>query len=288
MLRVTLQISGLIILLGCPARPAVEPVRRPSPVAPDGLVPPVPTLRLPRNFEPSGYVARLAIDPARPDFTGHLEIAGTIRERSTVIWLHGKQLRIGKARARQGATETALSVTQVGDDLLEVRAATPLEPGTWTIAIDYAGDFDRVNTTGVFAQTVADHTYVFTKFEAIYARRVFPIIDEPDVKVPWQLTLDVPAHLVAVANTPPQAETAITATTRRVAFAPTRPLSSYLIAFAVGPFELVDAGKSRHGTPIRIITQARRAAIRVRRHATRPLLDASRTGSHPYRSRSST
>ncbi|MEJ7602200.1 MAG: M1 family metallopeptidase [Kofleriaceae bacterium] len=273
-----LRVACLVVLFGCgPATPAVSPTPAAPPVVPvpDGLAPPVPTLRLPRNFEPTGYAAHLVIDPARPDFTGRLEIAGRIRERSSVIWLHGKQLRIGQVRALQGANEIALAVTQVGDDLLEVRAATPLAPGAWTFAIDYGGDFDRVNTTGVFAQTVADQTYVFTKFEAIYARRVFPIIDEPDVKVPWRLTLDVPKQLVAVANTPIATETVVSATVKRVAFAPTRPLSSYLIAFAVGPFELVDAGRTRHGTPIRIITQAKRAAdAAFAVKATRPLLDA--------------
>ena len=36
------------------AAPAPAP-----PAAPDGLVPPEPTLRLPRNFLPTGYAARL-------------------------------------------------------------------------------------------------------------------------------------------------------------------------------------------------------------------------------------
>src|SRR5262249_31074177 len=46
---------------------------------------------------------------------------------------------------------------------------------------------------------------------------------------------------------------AINANTKRIAFAPTKPLPSYLIAFGVGPFEIVDAGKTRNGTPIRVI-----------------------------------
>src|SRR5262249_34680135 len=41
---------------------------------------------------------------------------------------------------------------------------------------------------------------------------------------------------------------------KRVAFARTRPLSSYLIAFGVGPFDVIDAGKSHGGTPVRVIT----------------------------------
>jgi alanyl aminopeptidase len=217
---------------------------------------------------------RLAIDPARPAFEGAIEIAGDVAERSSVIWLHGKKLRIAKAVARRGKSEVKLTVTAVGDDLLRIAAASALDPGSWTLAIEYAGDLDRVNTTGVFAQSVAGASYVFTKLEAIYARRVFPVFDEPDVKVPWQLTLDVPKSLVAVANTPQVFETAL-GETKRVEFAPTKPLPSYLIAFAVGPFELVEAGKSRGGTPIRIITPAKRAADGAwAAKTTGPLLDA--------------
>jgi alanyl aminopeptidase len=42
---------------------------------------------------------------------------------------------------------------------------------------------------------------------------------------------------------------------KQVRFAQTRPLPSYLIAFGVGPFDIVDAGKAgRKATPVRILT----------------------------------
>src|SRR5262249_5259241 len=96
-------------------------------------------------------------------------------------------------------------------------------------------------------------SYVYTQFESLYARRVFPCFDEPDSKVPWQLTLDVPAKLIAVSNTPVVREQAL-GDKRRVEFAATKPLPSYLIAFGVGPFDIVDAGKTTRGTPVRIVT----------------------------------
>src|SRR5207237_9409026 len=128
--------------------------------------------------------------------------AGTVAERSSVIWLHGRHLTIARATAQLGGTEIALAVTPKADDLLEVRAAQPLEPGAWTLSFDYVGELDLVSTTGAFKQTVGDHAYVYTQLEAIYARRVFPCFDEPDNKVPWKLTLDVPKQLTAVSNAP--------------------------------------------------------------------------------------
>ena len=237
-----------------PTRPPPPPAAAPAAAAPASAVdPPQPTLRLPRNFVPTGYRARLAIDPAKPGFGGAIEITGDIAERSQRVWLHGRGLTVTAAKATQGDRPLGVEVTTAGEDLLALRPAAPLEVGPVTFAIDYTGTLDSVESTGAYRKTFDDLVYVQTQFESISARRVFPCIDEPDRKVPWQLTLDVPKDLVAVANTTAVGETALDAATKRVAFAPTRPLPSYLIAFGVGPYEFVDAGKTRSGTPIRII-----------------------------------
>src|SRR5215813_3728420 len=188
---------------------AAAPAPRPPP-APEGLVPPEPTLRLPRNFLPTGYAARLAIDPASSGFEGAIQITGNVSEKSLAIWLNARGLTVHKAVAqRTGQPDVALTATPRGEDFLELRAAEPLDAGAWTLAIDYAGKFDTLNTTGAFKQTVAGASYVYSQFEAVYARRAFPCFDEPDNKVPWQLTLDVPAKLTAVSNSPQSGETAL-------------------------------------------------------------------------------
>ncbi|HEY6175362.1 MAG TPA: M1 family metallopeptidase, partial [Kofleriaceae bacterium] len=225
-----------------------------------GLEPPLPTLRLPRNFAPTGYAATLAIDPARAGFDGTIAITGEVAQRSSVIWLHGHKLAVKRAVANRSGSEVALAATPHGTELLELRAATPLDPGTWTLNLDYTGSYEMVDTAGAFKQVVNDAAYVYTQFEALYARRVFPCLDEPDSKVPWQLTLDVPAELVAVSNTPIAREETLAGGRKRVVFGRTRPLPSYLIAFGVGPFDIVDAGKTHSGTPVRIVVMKGRGA----------------------------
>ena len=49
--------------------------------------------------------------------------------------------------------------------------------------------------------------YIYTQFESTDARDAFPCFDEPSYKVPWQLTLHVPAEDTAVSNTPIASET---------------------------------------------------------------------------------
>jgi alanyl aminopeptidase len=266
---------GLTVLVSCgsprpattvpaPAAPA-EPVAAAAlPSAPPVAVvsePPPPTLRLPRTFLPTGYTARLDLDPSQAGFDGQIQIAGNLAEPSPVIWLNAHKLEFRKAVAQQaGQPDVALTASTSGEDFVALRAAQPLAAGAWTLVIDYAGQFDTLNTAGAFKQTVGDAPYVYSQFEAIYARRAFPCFDEPDNKVPWKLTLDVPAKLVAVANAPQIAESPLDAGRKRVEFAPTKPLPSYLIAFGVGPFELVDAGKTKRGVPVRIVALAHRAA----------------------------
>jgi cytosol alanyl aminopeptidase len=48
---------------------------------------------------------------------------------------------------------------------------------------------------------------------------------------------------------------------KRVVFAETKPLPSYLVAFAIGPFDVVNAGKAgRNHVPVRIVTPRGKAA----------------------------
>ena len=148
------------------------------------------------------------------------------------------------------------------------------------------------DNVGAFRVREANEWYVYTQFESIFARRAFPCFDEPGIKVPWQLTLEVPAGDIAVSNTPALSETLLQeagkpSKMKRVRFTETRPLPSYLIAFAVGPFDVVDAGKAgRNATPVRILTP--RGQGRLARYAvqvTPRLLEMTEeyTGiPHPY------
>ncbi|HEX5063870.1 MAG TPA: M1 family aminopeptidase [Kofleriaceae bacterium] len=254
--------SALVLFAACPAPSTPAPQAPQRPVVPVAVQPAavkpadpaeMPKLRLPKTFAPSGYTATLAIDPARDGFDGVIAITGEVKEKTPVIWLHGKDLTIKKASSTTGA----ITITPRGEDLLEVRG--DFAPGALQLDIEYSGKLDTLNTAGAFKQTVNGTPYVFTQFEALYARRVFPCVDEPDTKVPWQLTLDVPKKVIAVSNTPVVKESDVAAG-HRYEFAKTKPLPSYLIAFGIGPFDIVDAGKTKNGVPVRIITMKGRGA----------------------------
>ena len=79
---------------------------------------------------------------------------------------------------------------------------------------------------------------MFTQFEDIDAREAFPCWDEPEFKIPWQLTLHVPKDLVAVSNTPIEHHER-TDGWQTVKFSESPPMPSYLVALAVGPMDYV-------------------------------------------------
>lgn len=89
--------------------------------------------------------------------------------------------------------------------------------------------------------------YLYTLFVPARAHTVFPCIDQPNMKGKFTLTLDVPADWKAVSNTYAQQEEYLAAdaivdaqneaTHKKIHFAETEPLSTYLFAFAAGHFE---------------------------------------------------
>ncbi len=79
-----------------------------------------------------------------------------------------------------------------------------------------------------------------TQFEATDARRAFPCWDEPDLKATFAVTLDVPADLLAVANTREVARQELEDGAVRIHFAESMVMSTYLVAFVIGPLEVTD------------------------------------------------
>jgi aminopeptidase N len=84
--------------------------------------------------------------------------------------------------------------------------------------------------------------YVYTLFVPMDAEMAFPCFDQPDLKGRFHLTLRIPAEWTAISNTAPESdilESISGAQQRQMVFAETRPVSTYLFAFAAGPFRKV-------------------------------------------------
>ncbi len=220
-----------------------------------------PKLRLDRSARPTRYALDLTIVPSEDEFSGSIEIQLELSKPNDLIWLNATELQIRSATLRSGKDSIGGHSVPGNSDFIGIALDRPAPAGPATLRLEYSGMLSRSNSNGLFKQKEGDDWYAFTHFEPIDARRAFPCFDEPDFKVAWQVTLRVPKDDVAVANGPATSETLDGRGLKTVRFAETRPLPSYLVAFAVGPFDLVDAGKtSISGAPIRIITPRGRGA----------------------------
>ncbi len=233
---------------------------------------PAPKLRLPPGVVPLRVRAELAIRPRDPVFHGTIEIDVRLDQPTSSFWLNARGLDIDAASvlpSPQGASEPfteksdgstargkALeATTRLVGDFLELRTDFAIKPHQATLVLRYHGRQEDEKTEGLYRVKESNGVwYTYTMFEPIMARRVFPSFDEPGFKVPWTLSLRIDKADVAATNTPQVRELVHSDGTKTLTFAETKPLPSYLIAFMVGPFDIVDAGMvAKAKVPFRFI-----------------------------------
>ena len=95
---------------------------------------------------------------------------------------------------------------------------------------------------------------LITQFEATDARRCLPCWDEPALKATFDATLIVPKDLVALSNMNVISEEVLEdQVTKKVVFAKSKKMSTYLLAFVVGAFDYVQ-GKTNDGVEVKVYT----------------------------------
>lgn len=219
-----------------------------------------PELRLPSTVAPTAYQVHLTLDPAKPDFSGHINIKIDVREPVNLIWLNGTDISISQATLKAGGRTMTAKAIPGGTDFVGLQFDSQAPAGAADLDIEYTGKVRQHDSSGVFHMSENGNDYLFTQFESTDARGAFPCFDEPSYKVPWQLTLDVPAKDDAVSNTP-IVKNATQGDRKTYTFKQTKPLPSYLIAFAVGQFDFVPAGYAgKNHVPVRIVTPKGHAA----------------------------
>lgn len=81
--------------------------------------------------------------------------------------------------------------------------------------------------------------YLYTLFVPMDAEMAFPCFDQPDLKGRFKLEVTVPDRWTVVSNTPIEFDWHDHLGEHKVRFAETRRISTYLFAFAAGPFKKV-------------------------------------------------
>ena len=239
--------------------------------------------RLPRSVAPHRYTLALEPNLAAATFVGHVIIDVTVNEAVERIVLNALELEISEVKV--GGNVVPFALHEATERLVILIA---LEQGTTSIEITFAGVLnDKLH--GWYRSTYLDadgveQVIAATQMQATDCRRAFPCFDEPDFKAVFDTTLIVEPHLLAVSNGPELDRVAndgvvsggvvnggvvnggvvnggVVNDSGKVAvrFAETMPMSTYLVAFVVGPLSATEPvmvprqGDPANPIPLRII-----------------------------------
>lgn len=217
---------------------------------------PVNSSRLAAHVRPTRYDLLIAPDLDRSTFSGDVTIALVITAATDTVVLHARDLAVDLVALVQGGDRVAARLTAAPDiEQIVVTADHALETGEATLTLHFAGQINE-GLLGFYRSTYIDgdgkeQVLAATQFEATHARAAFPCFDEPDFKAVFAVTLDVAADLLAVSNGAEVARDKRRGRVR-VRYAETIPMSTYLVAWVVGPLVVtdpIDAG----GVAVRVV-----------------------------------
>ena len=229
--------SALFIATLCLAASACGGANERAETAPSASQ--TPEGRLPEGVRPTSYRLSLTIIPEQKTFSGTAVIGIELDEPSTTIWMHGQGLNVTALHASHATSRIPATWEQrTSDGVARVELQEALPAGRSTLHIEYTAAFDTA-LRGLYRVESGGHAYAFTQFESISARLAFPCFDEPRFKTSFDVTLTVPGDQIAAANTPVDRAIRLPEGLQRISFTPTPPLPTYLVAWAVGPLDVV-------------------------------------------------
>ncbi|HBU87039.1 MAG TPA: aminopeptidase [Acinetobacter sp.] len=200
----------------------------------------IPIGKLPEWVIPESYDLDFKIDPAQKGYTGKTTIHLKLVQATDHIWIHGKSLTVKDVNitSAEGAkTKAKYEQASEVDGVSKIKFAKTLPAGQYQLVLDFNAAYDQ-QLDGIYKIEFEGKPYVMTQMEAISARQSFPSFDEPRFKTPFNIRLTIPSKYSGFANTQQTSEQTDKSGWKTLSFAQTKPLPTYLLALAVGPWQL--------------------------------------------------
>ncbi|KIK59699.1 hypothetical protein GYMLUDRAFT_74140 [Collybiopsis luxurians FD-317 M1] len=238
--------------------------------------------RLPTNVRPQHYdlVVRTKLEEPTT-FDGAVTVSLDVKEETKTIVLNSSKLKLGQATA----WSSALNVEQLSSDTSfdeKEKRVTFSFPNAFPagsqakITIGFAGELTG-SMTGYYRSSFVEEDktkyYSLTQFEATDARSAFPCFDEPGLKSTFSITMVSKKDTVNLSNMPVTSEGVFSPNDHSdlksifsdlneewkvTKFDTTPVMSTYLVAYANGPFEYLESSAkmplSGKTIPLRIYT----------------------------------
>ncbi|MGD9796921.1 MAG: M1 family metallopeptidase [Acidimicrobiia bacterium] len=219
--------------------------------------------RLPRTVVPRRYDLRIEPDLGEARFTGVVDVEVDVAEPVAAVVLNAADLEIGAcwvATPDGGRLEAEPSL-DTGTERLVLQLAEPLPAGPATVHVAFAGSInDKLKgfyrsvftAPGPDGGEPVEQVIGTTQMEPTDARLAFPCWDEPDLKASFTITLVVDPDLLAVSNAGETGRRTLDDGRVEVRFAETIAMSTYLVAWVVGPL-VATAPVDVDGIPLRVV-----------------------------------
>lgn len=207
--------------------------------------------RLPENVVPDHYGLTFTPNLRNATFAGQETIDVRVLRLGNSITLNSAEIEIQKATVDQGGnTQEAKVAFDPAKEQATLTLSNPLAAGPATIRIQFTGILND-KLRGFYLAKTRLRNYATTQFEATDARRAFPSFDEPAMKATFDVTLIVDKNDTAISNGHIVSDTPGPDPDKHtLKFSPTKKMSTYLVAMAVGDFQCNEG--SADAIPIRV------------------------------------
>ncbi len=206
--------------------------------------------RLTKQIRPREYEISLDLDLENWTSAGRERIELETDSPVTEITLHTDELEIRAARIDSDLQMVSATYRQESETAT-LTFGRDIPAGGHTLEIEWNGPI-REALRGLYRSTHGGARYAATQFEATDARRAFPCFDEPEFKARFLLELVHDSKLTAISNGPIERSEALPKGKTRTRFRETPPISTYLVAFTIGPYESTDEATTSTGVPVRV------------------------------------
>ncbi len=197
---------------------------------------------------PINYKIAIIPNVINNTFAGAVNITLQTSNKTNTIELHQNNLHISYLFIINNKLEQICKIddTHINykDDTVTIllKDCVLEENHVYTLNIKYRGLINK-NMNGFYkCRGFNGGDYILcTKFEPDCARTLIPCFDVPDLKATFELVLVIDKNLDAISNTDIIDVTDICTNLKKVTFAKTLTMSTYLLAFVIGKFEYIES-----------------------------------------------
>ena len=208
--------------------------------------------RLPTHALPRRYDIEIEARLGSRETSGKVTIQLDVRESANSVELHAVHQTLKRARLTYGGNTVEGRIEQDEDREIAVISFDDAIPvGEASLEIAFDGEVSN-GLEGLYLSKDGPEELLCTQCEETAARDIFPCFDEPTFKAQfaWKVTTS-PEATVLANGTLQSVQESVDGQSKTWTFAPTKPMSSYLVALVIGDVASTQE-EVVNGTPIRV------------------------------------